>query len=114
MRFLATQEVFDFDLFLVLGNDGSDGEMSMYKSHLVAETLGDTNDHVANEGLDSGDGTSLSVGSIPHLDSSVFALHLSSLHVKKLDVKSDVGEALGDGSSLSLNSDFSGFAGNLD
>lgn len=91
-----------------------DGLCGFSNSFVVSTYLGDTNDHVANEGLDSGDGTSLSVGSIPHLDSSVFAFHLSSLHVKKLDVKSDVGEAFGDGSSLSLNSDFSGFAGNLD
>ena len=80
----------------------------------VCTYLSDTNDHVANVGLDGGDSTSLSVASIPHLDSSVFALHLSSLHVKYLDVKSNVGEVLGDRSSLTLNADFSGFAGNLD
>merc|ERR1719352_1927829 len=35
--FLSAQEIFDFDLLLILGDDSSDGEMCMYKSHLVAE-----------------------------------------------------------------------------
>ena len=36
---LATQEVLDLDGLLVLGDDGTDGEMRMDKSHLVSEAL---------------------------------------------------------------------------
>lgn len=36
---LATEEVLDLDLLLVLGDDGGDGEMRMHQSHLVAEAL---------------------------------------------------------------------------
>lgn len=36
---LTTQEVFDFDLLLILGDDNIDGEMCMYESHLVSEAL---------------------------------------------------------------------------
>ena len=36
---LSTEEVLDFDLLLVLGDDGVDWEMCMHKSHLVSETL---------------------------------------------------------------------------
>ena len=36
---LSSQEVFDLDLSLVLGDVGVDGEMCMNQSHLVKETL---------------------------------------------------------------------------
>jgi len=36
---LASEEVLDLNLLLVLGNVGVDGEMCMDKSHLVAEAL---------------------------------------------------------------------------
>ena len=36
---LATEEVLDLNLLLVLGDDGGDGEMRMHQSHLVAEAL---------------------------------------------------------------------------
>ena len=36
---LTTQEVFDLELFLVLGDDDIDGEMCMYESHFVSEAL---------------------------------------------------------------------------
>lgn len=36
---LTTQEVFDLNLLLILGDDNIDGEVSMYESHFVSETL---------------------------------------------------------------------------
>tara|TARA_B110001450_G_scaffold244574_1_gene256856 strand:- start:610 stop:873 length:264 start_codon:yes stop_codon:yes gene_type:complete len=39
MGFLSTQEVLDFNLRFVLGNNGSDREMSMDHFHSVSETL---------------------------------------------------------------------------
>lgn len=37
--FLSTQEILDFNLLLVLGDDGSDGEMCMNHLHFVSESL---------------------------------------------------------------------------
>ena len=66
-------------------------------------------------GLDGRDGTSLSVASVPHLDSGKLAgTFFFGGHINKLDVEGDVGEVFGDSSSLTLNSDLSGFAGNGD
>jgi len=39
MRFLSTEEVLDLNLFLVLGDDSSNGEMCMNHFHSVSETL---------------------------------------------------------------------------
>lgn len=39
MTLLTTEEVLNFNLFSVLGDLSLDGEMCMYKSHLVSETL---------------------------------------------------------------------------
>jgi hypothetical protein len=39
MRFLSTQEVLDFNLRFILGNDGGDREMSMDHFHSVSESL---------------------------------------------------------------------------
>jgi hypothetical protein len=36
---LSTKEVLDFDLLLVLGDDGVNWEMCMYQSHLISEAL---------------------------------------------------------------------------
>ena len=36
---LTTKEVLDGDVLAILGDDNVDGEMSVYKSHLVAEAL---------------------------------------------------------------------------
>ena len=36
---LTTKEVLDSDVLAILGDDNVDGEMSVYKSHLVAEAL---------------------------------------------------------------------------
>jgi hypothetical protein len=39
MTFLSSEEVLDLNLLLILGDDGVDGEMCMYHSHLVSEAL---------------------------------------------------------------------------
>lgn len=39
---LLTQEISDFDEAVVLRDDAIDGEMSMYCTHLVLESLGNT------------------------------------------------------------------------
>lgn len=39
VRLLSSEEVLDFDLLLVLGDKGSNGEMCMYHLHSVSEAL---------------------------------------------------------------------------
>jgi len=46
---LSSQEVLNSDAGSILWNGNVDWEMSMYKSHLVAEALSDSNDHVTDE-----------------------------------------------------------------
>lgn len=76
--------------------------------------LSNTNDHVVDVGLDGGDGTSLSVGTVPHLDADVSALILSSRQVHDLDVKGNVREVLFVGASGARNGDLSSLGLDLD
>jgi hypothetical protein len=76
--------------------------------------LSNTNDHVVDVGLDGGDGTSLSVGTVPHLDADVLALHLSVGHVHDLDVKGNVREILVVLASGARNGDLSSLGLDLD
>jgi len=39
VTFLSSEEVLDLNLLLVFGDDGVDGEMCVYHSHLVSEAL---------------------------------------------------------------------------
>jgi hypothetical protein len=45
-------EVSDLEVGSIIVGDGVDGEMGVDQSHLVQESLCDTNDHVLDEGLD--------------------------------------------------------------
>ena len=107
MGLLSSQEVFDFNLGFVLGNNGSDREMCMYHFHSVSEAFCDTNDAVADEGFEGGNRTSLFISSVPHLNSDVEPLHLLCGHFHNSDVDRLVGEIFGDLSSWTSNSDFS-------
>ena len=49
---------------------------SLMSNWCVFAYLGDAGDHVGNEGLESGDGSSLLVGSVPHSESDPLALFL--------------------------------------
>jgi hypothetical protein len=53
MRFSTSEEVLDLKRLLILSNDSGNGEMCIYESHLVSETLSDTNDHVVDVRFDS-------------------------------------------------------------
>jgi len=108
VRLLTTEEVLDLKGLAVLSNQRVDGEMRMHKSHLVSEALSDANDHVVDVGLDGGDRTSLSVGTVPHLDANVLALLGLRLKVDDLDVEGDVREVLFSAASRAGNGDLSG------
>ena len=45
-------EVSDLEVRTIVVGDSVDGEMCVDQSHLVEESLCDTNDHVLDEGLD--------------------------------------------------------------
>jgi len=65
-------------------------------------------------GLDGGHGTSLSVGTVPHLDANILALVLKSLHVHDLDVEGNVREVLAVFASGARNGDLSSLGLDLD
>jgi hypothetical protein len=95
-------------LFLVFWDMGLDGEMCMYKSHLVSETLSDTSDCVSNKTLESSYCTSLLVTSLPHLNSDVKSLQFWCLyfaHIDYSDVNWKVIQSLCDLTLWSSNSD---------
>lgn len=49
---LFSQKVSDLHSLSTVLNDTVDGEMGIYKTHLVLEALCDTGDHVLDERLD--------------------------------------------------------------
>ena len=56
---LLAEEISDFDGFIVVGNAGVDGEVSVHEPHLVAVALGDAGDEivdVAEGGANGGGG----------------------------------------------------------
>jgi len=114
MGSLSSKEVLDLDLLLVLGDNGTDWEMCMYQSHFVAEALGGANHHVVDERFESGDGTSLFVSTVPHLNSHIKAVHLLGGHLHDSDVDSDVTQVFRDLTSWASYCNFSCFDGNSD
>ena len=53
MRLSTSEEVLDLKRLLILSNDSGNGEMCIYESHLVSETLSDTDNHVVDVRFDS-------------------------------------------------------------
>jgi hypothetical protein len=76
--------------------------------------LGDSNEAVANKRFERGDRACLFVSTVPHLNSYVKTLVLAGCPVHHSDVDWHVTQILGNLSSWSGNSDFSGFNLNLD
>jgi len=111
---LSTEEVLDLNLSLVLGDNAIDWEMCMDHSHFVSESLSNTDHHVANQGFECCDGTSLFVSTIPHLDSNVKTFFVFSNDVHNSDVDFVVGKVLGNCTSWSGNGNLSGLDGDLD
>merc|ERR1712022_58984 len=68
---LATKEVLDLNAGAILGDDGVDGEMSIYQPHFVHKALGDTGDHVINVRFERVNSAGLPVAAEPHADSEV-------------------------------------------
>jgi hypothetical protein len=69
--------------------------------------LSNTGDHVGDKGLEGGDGTSVLVLSVPHLDSNVKTFLFLGVHLHNSHVDGHMAQVLGDGSFWSGNSDLS-------
>ena len=62
-----------------------------YSLNLFLKTyLGGTDEHVVDQGFDGGDGTSLLITTVPHLDSDELSLHLVGLHLQDFDIECDM------------------------
>ena len=100
---LTTEEVLDFDGPAVLGNDDIDGEVSVDESHFVSVAGDNTVDHVADEGLESGNRAALLGATEPHLDVEIETLSILGLLLLDAHLNWHVLEALGDLASGSLH-----------
>merc|ERR1719309_150475 len=82
---LLTQEVTDLYSLVVVSDNAVDGEMGIYSTHLVLESLGHTLNHVADVGADSAHSSHFLALAKPFLDGD-FGTFLSLLD-KEVDFK---------------------------
>jgi hypothetical protein len=108
---LLADEVSDLNLVQVglgvLGDVDVDGEMGVDVSHLVLETLGDTNDQVVDEGSDSSEGSDILADTVVDLDGDLVLLGAG-------EVDGQVAEILDQLAAGTLDGDNSRLNGNLD
>jgi len=108
---LFTQEVLDFDGFVVVADEGVDGEMGISESHFISVTLGNTVHHVSDLRRDGGN-TGLLL-SLAHPDLELELSDLGLFVGDLLDGEGNVLEASGEGTSLALDGNFSGLEVNI-
>jgi hypothetical protein len=109
---LFTQEVLDFEACIVVGDEGVDGEMGIGESHLESVTSSDTGDHVSDLRADGGNASLLLSLGQPELESNFSNTLLLVFNLR--DGERSVLESSGDGSSGTLDVDFSGLEINFD
>ena len=102
----TSEEVLHINARAVGGDDAVDGEMGVYGSHFVLETLSNTDEHVEDEGFESVGGASLLVPTEPHSNSNVLALSVLFVKVNELNFTGHMGEILGNLTTGSFNSHF--------
>ena len=86
----------------------------MDESHLVNETLSNTNEHILDKASESVDLASLLISAEPHLDRDVLSFSNLLVEFDNLEFTSDVFEALLNLSLGPFNNDLPGFDGNFD
>lgn len=96
---LLSEEVSDLDNGTVLDEVDVDGEMGVDVSHLVLETLGDTNDHVVDEGLDSSQGSDVLSVTVEDGDLDLLIGDLLEGNVDVVEVLLEGTSGAGDGDS---------------
>jgi hypothetical protein len=95
---LLSQEVTDLNFLTIIVNNNVDGKMGIYVAHLVLETLGDTSDHVVDDGADSTDASNVLAVAVVDNELELLLTNGLDLHVK-------VTEVLGELTSRPLDSD---------
>ena len=103
-----TEEVSDRDRLSTLTDDAVDGEMGVDGSHLVEESLGDTDDHVLDERSDGSEAGNVLSASVPDTQGDRVGL------LDELDVHVDVPDVLVENTSRPGHLDDSGLDGDSD
>jgi len=100
-----TQEVTDLNLLSVVVNNNVDGKMGIYVTHLVLETLGNTGNHVVDNGTDGANASN--VLAIAVVDNKLKLLLTSELdlHVKVTKVLGELAAGTLDGHNARLDGD---------
>lgn len=103
---LLTQEVADFDGVALVVNDHVDRKVSIYVAHLVLEALGDTSDHVVDDGANGADSSNvLADAMVDNELELVLALELNfNVQVAKVLGQFAAGTLDGDNTGLDVNS----------
>ena len=114
VRLGSSQIVLHLEFSSVILDNWLDGEMSVYKSHFISEAEGDSGDHVCDVRLNSGNCAALLILSEPHRDLDVLSFIFFGVEVDNFNFAWDVAEVSLQFSSLSFNSNLSGFDLNSD
>jgi len=101
-----TQEVTDLNFLTVIVDNNVDGKMGIYVTHLVLETLGDTSDHVVDDGTNGADASNV-------LAVAVVDNKLELLLTNGLDLHVKMTEVLGEFTARSLDGDNAGLDGDI-
>ena len=100
-----TQEVTDLNFLAVVVNNNVDGKMGIYVTHLVLETLGDTSDHVVDDGANSADASNvLAVAVVDNKLELLLTIELD-LHVKMTEVLGELAAGTLNGHNARLDGD---------
>ena len=77
---LLAQEITDFNGTSRVLNDAVDGEMGIYKTHLVPEALRDSDDEVVNEGSNGAQACIVLSSTLPDLQEDLVPLLRRDVH----------------------------------
>jgi hypothetical protein len=102
---LLTQEVTDLNFLTIIVNNNINGKMGIYVTHLVFETLGNTGDHVVNNGSDSADASNVLAVAVVDDELELVLTNGLDLHVEVAQVlgKLAAGALDGDNAGLDVN-----------
>jgi hypothetical protein len=100
-----TQEVTDLNFLTVIVDNNVDGKMGIYVTHLVLETLGDTGDHVVDNGSDSADASNVLAVTVVDNELELVFTNGLDLHVKMAQVLGEFTAGSLDGDNARLDGD---------
>jgi hypothetical protein len=103
---LLSQEVTDLNFLTVVVNDNVDGKMGIYVTHLVFKTLGNTSDHVVDNGTDGTDAGDVLTVAVVDDKLELLLTDRLDLHVKMAKVLGELTTGTLDGHNARLDVDF--------